>query len=489
MHFILMLTLIAFSPLASAVKWLPVGQNQVSNDTYQVDYDSINIATKEPTFWLRTIHATEKFDRVTNKTYYIDQTKFAFSCVSGNALQLARTQINKNNQTIWSASTPAHEHITPPPGSLIERVGKFACQIQKFGLDVPSLNWIQGQEKWEELKRSTDERKSYVSMNSIRHGDGIALIKIWIKTNPSPTSGSIPKASTNQSESIGHSISYSTLDCKSLSTYPLLAVLYDRKEKFTRLAFPNSIGEQPSLTENHGLFQKICAESGGAASKAEKRRQQIRSAEPELASVGSGFFINKEGYIATNHHVIKDCRSIKLRLPNKQIAAANLVASDPANDLAIIKSAVIHDSFATLRYGAARSGESIVAIGFPFAGLLAAEANISTGIVSATAGINNDHKNLQISAPVQSGNSGGPLLDKTGYVIGVVVAKLDAIQVLKLTGTIPENINFAVKADFLKLLLDGHKIDYSTWPWGFNKDVPDIAEKSKKFTVMIGCYQ
>lgn len=75
----------------------------------------------------------------------------------------------------------------------------------------------------------------------------------------------------------------------------------------------------------------------------------------------------------------------------------------------------------------------MVAFGFPLPGLLASEGNVSTGVLSATAGLQNDIRFVQISAPVQAGNSGSPLLDASGHVIGVVVAKLDALRIARLT--------------------------------------------------------
>ena len=90
-------------------------------------------------------------------------------------------------------------------------------------------------------------------------------------------------------------------------------------------------------------------------------------------------------------------------------------------------------------------GEQIVIYGFPLAGALASTGNLATGIVSALAGLGDDTSKLQISAPIQPGNSGGPVLDQSGHVIGVVVSKLNAIKAASITGDIPQNVNFAIK--------------------------------------------
>ena len=101
---------------------------------------------------------------------------------------------------------------------------------------------------------------------------------------------------------------------------------------------------------------------------------------------------------------------------------------------------------------------SVVAVGFPLPGLLASEANVTTGIVSALAGIGDDTRFLQMTVPVQPGNSGGPLLDLEGRVVGVVVGKLDAVKVASVTGDIPQNVNFAIKAGVLRSFLDASAV-------------------------------
>ena len=108
------------------------------------------------------------------------------------------------------------------------------------------------------------------------------------------------------------------------------------------------------------------------------------------------------------------------------------------------------------------SGDSVVAIGFPFHGLLTSDLTVTTGIVSSLSGILNDSRFMQISAPVQPGNSGGPLLDMSGHVVGVVTQKLDALKIAKATGSIPENINFAIKAGALRDFLDNNVVSYRT---------------------------
>jgi S1-C subfamily serine protease len=118
------------------------------------------------------------------------------------------------------------------------------------------------------------------------------------------------------------------------------------------------------------------------------------------------------------------------------------------------------------------------------------KASITTGIISALAGPKEDKNLLQITAPVQPGNSGGPLVDWRGNVIGVIVSKLNALRVARAIGSLPENINFAVRADLARALLDKNGIEYDA-PLSKVEQLatPEIAEKVFKFIAMIQCFK
>src|SRR6478735_5837301 len=136
---------------------------------------------------------------------------------------------------------------------------------------------------------------------------------------------------------------------------------------------------------------------------------------------------------------------------------------------------------------AVRSGESIVAIGYPFHGLLTSDFTVTTGIVSSLSGLLNNTRFLQISAAVQPGNSGGPLLSSSGEVVGVVAAKINAIKFAKATGEIPENINFAIKTGALRDFLDNSVVPYQVADSKAELKTADIARNARGFTVLISC--
>ena len=145
----------------------------------------------------------------------------------------------------------------------------------------------------------------------------------------------------------------------------------------------------------------------------------ISGAAQAADSSGSGVMIGDHGEVLTNAHVVKECAQIIVRSSAGDSATAQLIASDEKNDLAVVRTRPL-SSVATFRDGKpVRAGDTIVVLGYPLAGVLATTANLTVGNVSALAGLGDDSRYLQISAPVQPGNSGGPLLDGSGHLVGI----------------------------------------------------------------------
>ncbi len=204
---------------------------------------------------------------------------------------------------------------------------------------------------------------------------------------------------------------------------------------------------------------------------------------PVLGSTGTGFQITDQGHVLTNFHVVGECKSIKLRKTGQLPILAELVASDATNDLALLKARQpLAGTVAKFRGGPSpRAGSDIVVFGFPLSDILAASGNIVTGNITSLAGIGNDSRAFQISAPVQPGNSGGPVLDREGRVVAVVVARLKA------EADNPQNVNFAIKANVAMNFLDGVGIQYEEQVTGDSLDTPAIADLAQGFTFLIEC--
>jgi S1-C subfamily serine protease len=201
-------------------------------------------------------------------------------------------------------------------------------------------------------------------------------------------------------------------------------------------------------------------------------------------SYGTGFYVSESGHIVTNWHVAKDCRVLQ----TANGAPLRVLASDAAVDLALLQVAGVKPAaMASFSQADAVLGESIIVFGFPLTGLLASSGNLTTGIVSATAGLHDNPRHLQISAPVQPGNSGGPLLDQSGNVVGVVVAKLDAATAASLMGDIPQNVNFAIKGREVLSFLARSRMMPSVLASSPKLSTESVATTAAAFTVQIVC--
>lgn len=236
------------------------------------------------------------------------------------------------------------------------------------------------------------------------------------------------------------------------------------------------------------VLTKICAPRGYSIT-ARKVEGNGATAAAHSSSSGSAFLVSPFGHLLTNAHVVEGCSSITATSSDGREFRGAVTARDERNDLAVVKVSSTAGSALAFRQSPVRAGEQVVALGYPLRGLLATEANVSTGTVSALAGIKNDSSKMQIQAPVQPGNSGGPLMDLTGAVVGIVVEKLDALAVAKVSGDIPQNINFAVKGELAVLFLRSAGIDPRMSQGALRQDASEVAARSKPTTFLIECKQ
>jgi S1-C subfamily serine protease len=209
----------------------------------------------------------------------------------------------------------------------------------------------------------------------------------------------------------------------------------------------------------------------------------------QKALTGTAFVVSKQGHLLTNRHVVGNCQQVRLAGSDKPL---KVLPSDEANDLALLQMTGKPTAVAVFRASNdLRQGESIAAYGYPLQGALAAGGNLSPGVVSALAGLGNNTSQIQITAPVQSGNSGGPVLDGKGQVVGVVVQKLNAVKVAQLTGDVPQNVNFAINESTTRTFLDSNQVQYKTGRWwnSGQKDLTDIAEEARSYTVVVECWR
>jgi V8-like Glu-specific endopeptidase len=234
--------------------------------------------------------------------------------------------------------------------------------------------------------------------------------------------------------------------------------------------------------------QDICAtprvELTTAAAPAPATAQARPNPNARSVSSGTGFVVAPD-LVMTNQHVVDGCDRILARTPDgRWLAAVPPARVDAALDLATLRIPGNPGPALAFRTApAVRRGESVVAYGFPLAGLLSADPKLTRGEINALAGIRNDQNNFQISAEVQPGNSGGPLLDMQGHVVGVVVAKLDSRRVQNV-----DNVNFAVKGEAAQAFLRRGGIAFRTAESrGTDLSAADVGDIAHRSTVLLRC--
>jgi S1-C subfamily serine protease len=180
-------------------------------------------------------------------------------------------------------------------------------------------------------------------------------------------------------------------------------------------------------------------------------------------SSGTGFFITEDGYLITNHHVVAEKGSYLVKTKTGNFPA-KVIKTDVTNDLALLK---VSGNFKPLRLGNSREprlGQSVFTIGFPNLEMQGVQPKLTRGDINSLAGMQDDPRYFQISVPVQPGNSGGPLVDLNGNVLGVVSLRLGDWRALKVSGAIPQNVNYALK---------------SSWVGTFLRNIPEVMQHLK----------
>lgn len=206
------------------------------------------------------------------------------------------------------------------------------------------------------------------------------------------------------------------------------------------------------------------------------------------AQVSSGTaFAVAPGLLITNQHVIAGCSSVDVFAVDGRRTGV-IVDADEQIDLALLRVIGLKGATARLRSPRnVRLGESVMVFGFPLAGSLSSRGNFTSGLVSALRGLNDTAGELQITAPVQPGNSGGPLMDASGLVIGVVQAKLDALRSAIATGDIPQNVNFAISLEVLANFLAKNRVSFRDGALSVPLDTARVAELAQSFTYRVQC--
>ncbi len=269
--------------------------------------------------------------------------------------------------------------------------------------------------------------------------------------------------------------------------------------------------DDPSSFSN--MFVKVLSQVSDQqtemASSPASNDLQLSEKQPPQSGTGSGFFVSKLGHVITNAHVVHNCNKVTVGdSANKQVPA-EVVNTDRSNDLALLKLSSLEMASAEsksliqklsivvvplaskglLRSEDARLGEKVLVAGYPYGDFFSNSIKVTTGVVSSTRGAGDDSGQFQLDAAVQPGNSGGPIYDSSGNIVGVVISQLDKLKVAKAIGSMPENVNFGIKASTVRQFLISSGLPSKKAEQAEEKSTEQLAEIAKNQTLMVMCLQ
>jgi S1-C subfamily serine protease len=233
-----------------------------------------------------------------------------------------------------------------------------------------------------------------------------------------------------------------------------------------------------------------------------------KTVPPKSATSGSGFFVSKSGHVITNQHIVDDCKKVTVGDNAKKQVTADILETDRRNDLALLKISSMQMASAETKSlirklgitvvplasdGLMRSedvelGERVLVAGYPYGEIFSNTIKVTGGMVSANRGLGDDTGQFQMDAAVQPGNSGGPIYDENGNIVGVVVAQLNKRKFEKMVGSMPENVNFGIKASTVRQFLTSSGLPTKWSKRSKSMSTRELAKIAKNQTVMVVCH-
>jgi len=270
---------------------------------------------------------------------------------------------------------------------------------------------------------------------------------------------------------------------------------------------PKPIGNNTIVSEYNKVLENKLQEVERKSKELENKlaalqsqKKKINQSIAEKKEIGSGFYVSKFRHIVTNQHVVNQCKKITVGDGINTQIPADLIASDKKNDLAILQTISMEMASADtksfvqklsiqvvplLSGGLMRSedvvgGEQIYIAGYPLGNMVSDQMKLGDGIVSATKGMDNDVSQFIVSSDIKRGNSGGPVYDSKGNVVGVAVSRLNVNRT--------DTINFAIKGSTVKQFLSAHNVPTKWSNRQENITTQDLYKIASKQTVMVVCH-
>lgn len=424
---------------ARADEWAPAARTQ-SGDLYEVDVSALTRTGTVVQSWARETLAHPQRDTASGKSFVLELDQRYDDC-QGHRFRFGQvTRRGRNGDVVSSGLAPSPwQDIVPE--SIADGINHVACRASQPPEEKPILDNITVG-KWVPLGMSAD-KKYYFSVLFDRllkvTDDGVLVVSRSEYVNYEPIDGYPVK----------YVINANLVDCKQLRTASLAVDSYMGQ---------NARAESLRTAEKDVAFQPIASGSFLANSVT----QICASAQPlpkaadetsdDSAAFGTAWGVSK-GYLVTASHVVKGAKRIAVYSNGQPVGTAQIAAEDPASDVAVLKFFPLHSGMLQalkLSDHAASLGKSVFTLGYPAPDLLGQRVKMTAGEISATTGPADNARLMQISVPIQPGNSGGPIIGWDGEVVGIADSSLGKIG----DEAIAQNVNYAVKASYVRAMLE-----------------------------------
>ena len=246
-----------------------------------------------------------------------------------------------------------------------------------------------------------------------------------------------------------------------------------------RKSFKKVFGREGSFEDKFNCQSLVVLKTDNVPKKKGEPKSSPDDDKIVAAASGTGFFVSRSGHIVTNHHVIEGCNAVKVSFKGDEIEA-KILAVDKMNDLAIIKAKIKPNKVYSVSGEDVALLEDVIIAGFPLGKKVSSAIKTSKGSVTALAGYGDNYSEFQTDAALNQGNSGGPIMNQKGNVVGVAVANFG-----KKEGV--ESFNFGIKSSTLKTFAKANKVKFESPNWTdmSNKDLGNLITEA---TVYLECW-
>jgi S1-C subfamily serine protease len=433
---------------ARAENWVQVGMD-VQGTTYEIDLATTQRSGDIAKSWMRERYTKRQKDPVSGKGYVVAVVQRFDDC-RGRRFQFGAYARHNEKGDVASQGPGGSAWQEIAPGSIGEVTWKTACRLSETLPDKPLLADITAG-AWTRLSGGGGDSKVYsVRLDQVAKLEDHKVAAL-IRTD-------LASVTMMDGYPVRYVVNAIILDCAQdqlalMATDEYVAPagrVWARRYTSSEMAF--------SPLAPNGYLSQHLAEICTSARDVSDDQQQAQEGGEGGGKVftGTAWGINK-GYLATAYHVIDGARTIEVYSDGEPVGEAIVVAADPANDLALLKLkpvAPMRLDILPLAERGAGLGRGVFTLGYPAPGVMGQHVKMTAGEVSATSGMQDDARFLQISVPIQGGNSGGPVIAWDGTVVGVVDSSLTKFGEKPDPDQTPELVNYAVKAAYLRPMLE-----------------------------------